>query len=291
MTILHLHIGMHKTGTTAFQHACEGAREELQRSGFTYHRDDLFMGDNHSYFRFLLEHRDPRELERAIRDAFAKNVSPNYIISGEDLSYLSVGNVALLASIFRDYFSQVRVYAVVRPPVAYMHSATQQILKDPRSNVETLFHRWDVTPSYERRFQSYIDIFGSVKFLAYRPDAPHDLADAMGVPICLNFWVDNKSVSRWTVKMLAAMKPFSSWDAVQSAADNLAAMDKSPANSHAPVELVEHWAGQVARDVAWLESVWDVPAGFFDEPPPSVPRSYYETFTLDEVRVLRMLAA
>lgn len=282
---------MHKTGTTAFQHACEDARGELQGAGYAYHRDDLFMGDNHSYFRLLLEHRDPRELERAIRDAFAKNDSPNYIISGEDLSYLEAGNVALLASIFREYFSEVRVYAVVRPPIAYMHSATQQILKDPRSNVETLFHRWDVTPSYERRFQSYIDMFGSVRFLAYGPDAPRGLADAMGIPVGLNFWSDNRSVSRWTVKMLAAMKPFSSWDAVHAAVGNLSAMDKSPAFSHAPVELVEHWRDRIAKDRAWLESVWNVPAGFFDEPPPSVPRSYYETFTLDEVRVLRTLAA
>lgn len=291
MATLHLHIGMHKTGTTAFQHGCEAARGELEKAGFAYHRDDLFMGDNHSYFRLLLEHRDPRELERAIRDAFAENKCSDYIISGEDLSYLEMRNVALLKSIFRDYFTEVRVYAVLRPPIAYMHSATQQILKDPRSNIETLFSRWDVTPSYERRFHPFIDLFGTVTFLPYGPAAPRDLAQAMGIPIELRFFGDNRSVSRWVVKMLAAMKPFPSWDAAQSAVDILAALDKSPANSHAPVELVRHWADQVAKDKAWLESVWKAPDGFFDEPPPTVPRSYYETFSLEEIRLLRSIAA
>lgn len=290
MTSLHLHIGMHKTGTTAFQHTCEASRGELQNAGFFYHRDDLYMGDNHSYFRYLLEGRDPRELERAIRDAFARNTCPNYIISGEDLSYLEPQNVALLFSIFRDYFDDIRVYAVLRPPIAYMHSATQEILKDPYSRIETLFDRWDVTPSYERRFQAYFDLFGRVKFIAYSGQALSELATAMGIPIALDYWNDNRSVSRWTVKMLSAMKPFKSWDAVQEAVSRVSIMDHEPQYSHAPVELVERWADHIAKDRNWLERVWSAPAGFWDEEPPTVPVSFYETFSTEEVGLIRQIA-
>lgn len=291
MTTLHLHIGMHKTGTTAFQHGCEMARGILAENGFTYHRDDLFLGDNHSYFRPRLERGNSGEFERSIRAAFSKNENANYIISGEDISYLEAANVALLASIFRDYFEAVRVYAVVRPPISYMHSATQEILKDPWARIDVLFKRWDVTPSYRRRFEQFIDTFGAVTFIPYRPTALVDLATEMGIPVALDYPRINESISRWTAKMLCPMKPFRSWESARKAAAQLTAMNRNgQVGCHAPVELVEHWADHVAQDRGWLETVWQAPDGFFDEPPPTVPRSYYETFSIEEVQIIRSIA-
>ena len=202
---------MHKTGTTTFQNTCETSRGELEAAGFFYHRDSLYMGDNHSYFRSLMEGEYPKELEPSIREAFERNACPNYIISGEDLSYLEPHNVVRLASIFRDYFEDIRVYAVLRPPIAYMHSATQQILKDPWARIDVLFKRWDVTPSYRRRFEPFIDTFGAVEFITYGPHARDDLAGKMGIPVALSYPKANESISRWTAKMLCPLKPFKSW--------------------------------------------------------------------------------
>lgn len=290
MTVLHLHIGMHKTGTSAFQNACDAHRARLLDSGVFYHLDRLSAIPNHSYFRDVMEQRKPGTLEASLREAFAGKTSPNYLISGEDISYLSVENLEILAALFREFFSEIRVYAVVRPPIGYMHSATQEIVKNPVTDIAGLFNRWDVTPSYEKRFQKFIDMFGAVRFIAYGPNALTALATAIGIP-SLDYRRDNRSVSRWTVKMLAAMKPFPTWDAAHMAADALNAMNKNrEIGYHAPIELVGHWADQIAKDRAWLESVWEAPSGFFDEPPPFVPRSYYETFSLEEVQIIRSLS-
>lgn len=291
MATLHLHIGMHKTGTSSFQHGCEGERGVLAENGFTYHRDELLLGDNHSYFRSILARGGHVEVERVMRAAFTRNKSQNYIISGEDLSYLDPPDVGFLASVLRDHFETIKIYGVLRAPISYMHSATQEILKDPWTKIDVLFKRWDVTPSYRRRFEPFIDTFGSVTFIAYGPGVTDTLAREMGIPVALDYPRVNESISHWTAKMLGAMKPFKSWESARAAAASLMAMNLNGKKGyHAPVELVEHWAGQVAEDRAWLESVWDAPPGFFDEPPPTLPRSYYETFSLEEVQIIRSLS-
>lgn len=291
MTTLHLHIGMHKSGTTSFQRACDKERKALAANGYAYHQDDLSLGENHSYFRAMLERGGHLEFEQVMESALERNECPNYIISGEDLSYLEPANVAFLASVFRAYFEDIRVYAVLRQPIAYMHSATQEILKDPWARIDVLFKRWDVTPSYRRRFEPFIDIFGAVEFIAYGPHAIDELAQKTGIPIAFSYPKANESISRWTAKMMCPLKPFKSWEGAREATARLTAMNPDgPNGSHAPLELVEHWADHVAEDMAWLESIWTPPPGFFDEPPPTVPRSYYETFSIEEVQIIRSLS-
>lgn len=290
MATLHLHIGMHKTGTSAFQNACHNNQDTLRASGFQYH---VGSGPNHSYFRQALMRNEWRAVMKELEEAFRANTCPNYIISGEDLSYLEEDELAFLAGIFKRRFDDVRVYAVLRPPVAYMHSATQQIIRDPRSTISSLFNRWDVTPSYERRFSKFVDLFGrsSLNLFEYGPDVLSRVAGAMGIQ-GLEFGSDNKSVSRWTVKMLSALKPFPSWDAVRLATARLTEIDQHPdEREHAPAELVDYWYVHLVSDCDYLLKIWRMPTDFLNEPQPTVRLKYYERFTPDEEAILRSIAA
>lgn len=290
MAVLHLHIGMHKTGTSAFQDACHNNPDALRASGFQYHAGPE---PNHSYFRQALMRNEWRGTMRELEEAFRASTCQNYIISGEDLSYLEEDELAFLAGIFKRHFDDVKVYAALRSPIAYMHSATQQIIREPRSTISSLFHRWDVTPSYERRFSKFVDLFGrdSLNLFEYGNDVLDRIAGKMGIT-GLEFGSDNRSMSRWTVKMLSALKPFQSWGEVRSATARLAEIDQHPdEREHAPAELVDYWYVQLVADCDYLLKIWRMPIDFLNEPPPTVRLRYYETFSPDEEAILRSITA
>lgn len=130
MPTLTLHLGLHKTGTTAFQVALFGQRELLAQNGIVYpkrkanHSEDLytmFSSKPEVYLPNVVEQRVGDALEQYRNDCFDAwrqilTDAPDdahILVSGEDLSLLDQEGWMALLDFFGPYVSDVQAVAVV----------------------------------------------------------------------------------------------------------------------------------------------------------------------------------
>jgi len=165
-----LHVGMHKTGSTAIQNTLSA----YQPSGYVYPKLDgpnlsraiamLFgeQGDCRYIFKNLgltgkkfLQKRE--ELSIRLAD-FIENNSVNMLISAEEISSPGFGakSAESLANYLGKYFDEVSVYAYVRPPFSFASSAVQEQVKKTLINLDDN----DYWPRYRDRFEKLDKIFG-----------------------------------------------------------------------------------------------------------------------------------
>lgn len=147
MGVIHLHVGLHKTGTTSLQKSLHARRIELSMHGWLYPTFPIDAA-NHGVALFSLFSPQPdtfhahlgagRSAERILElnaatdrqlDIVLDSGAPNIIISGEDLSWNRPPLLARLASRLRAHNHAVRVIAFVRDPEEFVTSLTQEELK------------------------------------------------------------------------------------------------------------------------------------------------------------------
>ncbi len=122
---LFLHIGVHRTGTTAIQRLLHHNREALRRQGFHY----AFDTENHTRLASPLQETDKASaevVERLVQDAEEAGL-PRVIVSGEDLSRIPYPD--RLAPLM-DHF-EVRVICYLRRQDRWMESWYNQHVRWP----------------------------------------------------------------------------------------------------------------------------------------------------------------
>lgn len=141
MSVLILHVGLHKTGTTTVQASLDAARANLRKQ-----RIQLFRGRNHGEFyraftdRPELFHRFYRSWERnarqeairnQIKQELTKHEGMTHIVCSEDLSLLSTYALEQMkAFLARDCgIEQIKIVCVLRNPFEYLNSILQQYVK------------------------------------------------------------------------------------------------------------------------------------------------------------------
>ncbi|MEW9799743.1 hypothetical protein [Alteromonas sp. CYL-A6] len=145
MKTLILHVGLHKTGSTAIQDALSDARVDLLEWGYRFplfKRPDGVAEANHSrMFQLVFGHR-PRARRKLVlpgwdhdaaiasyrqqlSDAMASTES--LILSGEGIANLSVDELGQVKTLFSGW--KIRVVAFIRPAYSYYCSATQERIK------------------------------------------------------------------------------------------------------------------------------------------------------------------
>lgn len=175
MKQLILHIGMHKTGTTALQETLHAARRDLVSHGINY----LDMGANHSQPLFsifgekLTAYRanlkaglDTKEAiasyasdaKARLQRLLSENTAPVTIISAEDLSLLRRPAVPKLRDFLSPYFDSILVVAYVRRPVSFINSLAVQAVKGG-ATLKAL-HENPPSPDYQWRFNKFLQAFG-----------------------------------------------------------------------------------------------------------------------------------
>jgi hypothetical protein len=141
-----LHIGWHKTGTTAIQQTAMRHRQYLTANGIHYpgwhHNHGALLvssvrtGDIGYYAEtFLLppkgvgakSHKEVglECLSNAVRDAGAGTL----LLSGEDLTLLEPDEIGALVALLSPHFSEIRAIAYVRSHAGYASSAGQQLVR------------------------------------------------------------------------------------------------------------------------------------------------------------------
>lgn len=295
MTRLILHIGMHKTGTSALQSTLFRARQQLLTAGIGY----LDVADNHSAAFYSLFGKNPltyRENLRAginseealaahndallkrIKSQLRDNRSETFIISGEDISLLPKDRVPDLRDMLTPYFDQIDVLAYVRSPVSFMHSLAQQAIKGG-ATIEKLMES-PPTPDYKWRFQKFIDAFGEDK-VTFRwfdhrqlqgSNILGDFFHTIGVTdknlLSLPVQQINNSLSRAAARVLSALNkeapPFLNGTANLRRADtvNAKVAGLDGPNFRLPDAVISKKLPAIRWDIHWMAGF--MPEGFDD---------------------------
>lgn len=164
-----LHVGMHKTGSSAIQLA-------LSRSFDGY--VDLGRGPNHSgalhaafaenpgayhFFRRLgLDDQELAGIRQQVLERLATALADGrqrYVLSGEDMCSLDDSELERLKAFILGYVDTVDVVAYVRSPASFMGSAFQQRIRGGYSS----FNLMALYPQYRKRLQRFDRVFGRAR--------------------------------------------------------------------------------------------------------------------------------
>jgi hypothetical protein len=174
MKILYLHIGMHKTGSSAVQRAFANARTALLRQGICYPGEEV----NHAelYFAFSpsphTEHRNIRRgietpcaataLQRGVLAQFAgdleRDQSAKILLSAEGLCALDPPGIERLRDFLSQYVERIVVICFVRSPVSFSVSYAQEAILGGTLIQESLER--PQLPQYRQRLGNYLHVFG-----------------------------------------------------------------------------------------------------------------------------------
>ena len=273
MSRVFLHIGMHKTGSTAIQSAFAGyetSRTRYADLGYENHSIPFYTaysGQHQNYHIWRAAGLRPEEIEaqkdicRArIEAAVAGAGKRNLIFSGEDISLLPRAGVEELHALFARYGCDVQVIIYVREPVSFVVSAIQQVIKDG------VFHAGIPTPMYRDRLEKFIDLFGAGRItvrvfdrdLLFGNDIITDFAKQIGVKAPPKGQKDNSSLSTEAVKIIYLLNQlvpvFGEPRELIQARQRM--IDHVRANLSGRFEIPEDLVAGIiaAEDVAWLYS-------------------------------------
>ncbi|MFM2356848.1 MAG: hypothetical protein RLZZ528_2584 [Pseudomonadota bacterium] len=165
-----LHVGLHKTGTTAIQEALSTYRSAghnvLRLTSANHSHDMVLMFCGHRDAQHLVRVGRLRHAEDAPAEAARLKVQAlrqfretpgDFIISGEEISArFKPDDIRELKEFLAPHFQRIRVIAYVREPLSYMRSAFQEVAKKRQIG----FDMEPYFPHYRRRLKGWVDIFG-----------------------------------------------------------------------------------------------------------------------------------
>lgn len=138
---IYLHIGYHKTGTTAIQNTLFDARYKLLKHGYYYPLSTLSSSGHHNIGAELLGMRAFSEDFGTLKDLVSeigKVSADNFIISSERLDKLDSPHIEKLAEYFQEYKVIIIVY--LRRQDQLLQSVWSQVVKNGRPLIS--FEKW-----------------------------------------------------------------------------------------------------------------------------------------------------
>jgi hypothetical protein len=183
-----IHIGMPKTGSSAIQESlCLGTmklqeHEYLKLGSDCNHSPTLytiFMDMNYlsQYHWHRNAGRSVEDIER-LRESFRQLLHgalenaqrSKVILSGEDLFHFDLGATERMKAMLDDYCASYQIIGYVRPPVSFMNSAFQQIVKhgaasDFNTSIDIVYQ------FYRGKLEKFDLVFGreNVKYIKFDP--------------------------------------------------------------------------------------------------------------------------
>ncbi|WP_281981267.1 hypothetical protein [Thalassorhabdomicrobium marinisediminis] len=152
MTKLIIHIGAHKTGTTAVQKCFDENRKALQSLGVTYPRTNWFHHSQHRLAFALKGMRDPAardfpDIERetdALNAAIELAGTPQVMISSEEFFSCKPDQIARFEAAL--HVDDIEVVATVRRPDTLLVSMYNQKAKQPNNGFKRLIQHFVDAP-------------------------------------------------------------------------------------------------------------------------------------------------
>lgn len=161
-----LHIGMHKTGTTAIQLALDGyddGETRMARLGVPNHSIPMltcFSADPTRYHVWVRQGMPAAEVLRR-RDLWRARLAEelalprgSLVISGEEMSLMRPASVTQMLDTLRTGANRIEVFGWLRPAASYIGSAFQQMVKAGQGTLDL------PRPRYRDRFEPYLAALG-----------------------------------------------------------------------------------------------------------------------------------
>ncbi|MDJ0630832.1 MAG: hypothetical protein QNJ44_21425 [Rhodobacter sp.] len=182
-----IHIGFPKAGSTSLQVTLAANRRLLRRHGLSYARftrEKLDL-DNHSKIFITLFAKTPQrysgnirgghdtDADRALfREQFEKNLATGdpVIFSGEDIFRLAPDELAAMQEDLARLGRCPRIIAFVRPPLEFLHSASQQGILAGASRPVPL---QPLKTFYSQRLGQIRDVFPDAEFYPFNACKAH----------------------------------------------------------------------------------------------------------------------
>ena len=171
-----LHVGLHKTGSSAIQASLVNGL--LHGSGYTYHG---FGEQNGSVGLFTLfadePHRHPQHLRMGMSpkdvadyrtkivrefEQLLSTTQEHIVLSGEDCSILSAHEIAKIPGFFQAFGFEVRVVIYVRPWHNLLSSVWCELLKHSHLYIDLDFNPtlWNTHLDLKSKITKFDDVFG-----------------------------------------------------------------------------------------------------------------------------------
>ena len=164
-----LHVGMHKTGSSSIQHNLSKYKfnsfvyMDLNSENHSIPVYSFFVENPNNYHIHKLAQRDNEEILRFnnqfivnFENSINKNIKKEiFVISGEDIGYLSENSLRKLKSFLQHYFKKIQVFAYIREPYSYIASAFQERVKTGLNELCLA----ELYPYYRRGFEKFDNIF------------------------------------------------------------------------------------------------------------------------------------
>lgn len=193
--MIHLHIGRHKSGTSAIQHFLARNRVRLGKAGWEYPRALSGRVAHHDFAAGLdparaadadevTQRMRRREVER-MRKWLAAPGDAEKIVSSEAFQNV---DPALLSGVFPEGRTRVVVY--LREPLDYLISSYAQAIQAQAARTPFVSYAAAFRPDYARFLDRWAAVFGHDaihvriydRSLLAGGDILHDFADALGLP-------------------------------------------------------------------------------------------------------------
>jgi len=176
-----IHIGLHKTGSTAIQDYLSGYEDDLNfyaslsEEGILGHKNHsipivgLFKTDYHSYRTFKNHNLSNKEIED-LRSYWkerltlalikSKRYEKSIFISGEEISNLKHEELESLINFIRQYQKNIYVVGYIRDPISFARSSFQQELKFGLAKVPK-----KISQKFIKKCNNFINILGKENVL------------------------------------------------------------------------------------------------------------------------------
>lgn len=210
-----IHIGTHRTGTTAIQSECLKHHAALKNQGLFYPTQPTIY-DGHHQFAWALgvKHSQNKgnfeienEIKKIIRDAEGRTV----ILSSEDFEFCKRRHIDFFLTILKKYFSSIQVICYFRHAVSYIESDYRFHV----ANSPTFFRNADHYLQHTN-IKKRLDYFTIAKnwcgdgktdyvFKSYKNNITGDFLETIGAQIDARDQFVNKSFSNLTITLLSAL--------------------------------------------------------------------------------------
>lgn len=216
MNTIFLHIGMHKTGSTAIQSSFNGlnnGKTRYAKLGYENHSIPFytaFSGRHKEYNIWRRAGIGVNQIEQIrseclnrIKQEFSNSGPENIIISGEDISLLPISGLQGFRQIV-GACTNVKIIIYVREPISFMVSNLQENIKNGAAVVSPTL------PMYEFRIKKFQTVFGVenvvIRHFAaehlYENDIVKDFSRLVGVAAPRKGPSSNTSISTEAVKII-----------------------------------------------------------------------------------------
>lgn len=204
-----LHIGMHKTGSSSIQATlCKqpvSANFEFvnitgdgNSSGPLYYlfleNPELCSSNKRRGFSAEKVLETNQENLNKLKNILKATQANTVVISAEQITVLSEQSLYRLKNLILEYCRSIQIIGYVRPCIAYMQSALQQMVKEGESN----FDLNNTYPFYRNKFEKFDNVFGKDQVLLIKYEASTLLDNDVVSDFCrrIGIVVDSEAIVR-----------------------------------------------------------------------------------------------